>query len=190
VLELQFLAAGEEASVVLLNKRSDGRKWYNALDISPIRGPDGEVTHYLGFQRDVTDLVSHEQRLTVLDRVLRHNIRNRLNVVLGYADRAERAIESTASTGDPLVIDADELRTDTDRIREAATDILDLSDSARRFREDVGADGADDPVDAATVVVDVASAFAGGSRGRDGVGVDAGRSRDGRRRRPAVAGGR
>ena len=152
--------AGEEASVVLLNRRSDGRKWYNALDISPIRGPNWEISHYLGFQRDVTDWVSREQRLTVLDRVLRHNIRNRLNVVLGYADRAERAVGADESAADPLVPDADELRDAIDRIREAATDILDLSDSARRFRENVGGDGNGDPVGAATVVVDVASALA------------------------------
>ncbi|SHG46687.1 PAS domain-containing sensor histidine kinase [Halobaculum gomorrense] len=151
---------GEEASVVLLNRRSDGRRWYSALDISPIRGADGDVTHYLGFQRDVTERVSHEQRLSVLDRVLRHNIRNRLNVVLGYADRAQRVAESADSTDDSLVVDLDDLRGALDRIREAATDILDLSDSARRFREDVGADGDDDPVDAGTVVVDVASALA------------------------------
>ncbi|MFC6787443.1 PAS domain S-box protein [Halobaculum halobium] len=158
---------GEETSVVLLNKRSDGRKWYNALDISPIRGPDGEVTHYLGFQRDVTEWMSHQQRLSVLDRVLRHNIRNRLNVVLGYADRAERSIAAADRTDEPLAVDAEELRADIDRIREAATDILELSDSARRFREDVGADGDDDPVDAATIVVDVASALAAEADGAD-----------------------
>ncbi|QZY00280.1 PAS domain-containing protein [Halobaculum rubrum] len=161
--------AGRQASVVLLNTRSDGRKWYNALDISPIRGPDGEVTHYLGFQRDVTEWVSHEQRLTVLDRVLRHNVRNRLNVVLGYAEQVDHAlaeIEAVVPDGRPdsdassNAVDLDSVRADVDRIRDAAADILDLSDSARRFREDVAVDGDSDPVDAAAVVVDVASALA------------------------------
>jgi len=161
--------AGEEASVVLLNRRSDGRKWYNALDISPIRGPDGEITHYLGFQRDVTDSVSREQRLTVLDRVLRHNIRNRLNVVLGYAEQVDHAlaeIEADTTNGpgesdaQSAVADVDAIRADVDRIRTAAADILDLSDSARQFREDVAVDGETDAVDATAVVVDAASALA------------------------------
>ena len=168
--------AGREASVVLLNKHTDGRKWYNALDISPIRGPDGEVTHYLGFQRDVTEWVSHEQRVTVLDRVLRHNIRNRLNVVLGYADQVDNALaeiealvpdDRTDSEALSDAIDPDSVRADVDRIRTAAADILDLSDSARRFREDIAVDGDADPVDAARVVVDVASALVAEADGAD-----------------------
>ena len=168
--------AGTEASVVLLNRRSDGRKWYNALDISPIRGPDGEVTHYLGFQRDVTEWVSHEQRVTVLDRVLRHNIRNRLNVVLGYADQVDHALaeietvvqgDRTGSDAPSDPVDLGAIRTDVDRIRDAAADILDLSDSARRFREDIAVDGDADPVDAAAVVVDVASTLAAEADGAD-----------------------
>ncbi|WP_348612487.1 PAS domain-containing protein [Halobaculum rarum] len=172
--------AGKQASVVLLNKRSDGRKWHNSLDISPIRGPGGEVTHYLGFQRDVTEWMSREQRLTVLDRVLRHNIRNRLNVVLGYADRVDDAFaaaetKSEAATADDWgdsdvlsnAVDIDSVRADIDRIRAAATDILDLSDSARRFRENIAVDGDADPVDAAAVVVDVASTLAADADGAD-----------------------
>jgi len=37
--------------------------------------------------RDVTDLVERQQRLQVLNRVLRHNVRNDVNVLLGVADR-------------------------------------------------------------------------------------------------------
>ncbi|PSQ07287.1 hypothetical protein BRC97_03960 [Halobacteriales archaeon QS_6_71_20] len=152
--------AGEEASAVLLNSRPNGRSWYNELDISPIRDEHGDVSHYLGFQRDVTERVSRNQRLTVLDRVLRHNIRNRLNVVLGYADRIEGAIDApgeSAATDDP---DAAELVAEVDRIREAATDVLDLSDSARRFREEVVDGDEADPVDAVAVAVEAASKVA------------------------------
>ncbi|MFC7097887.1 PAS domain-containing protein [Halobaculum marinum] len=172
--------AGEEASVVLLNRRADGRTWYNAVDISPIRNADGEVTHYLGFQRDVSDRVARDQRLTVLDRVLRHNIRNRLNVVLGYtdhieellavaegADRAEGADGADGEDGaDGAVtdgVDVTAVRADADHVRAAAMDVLALSDSARRFREEVvDADDAD-PVDAATVVEEVAARIAAGA---------------------------
>ncbi|WP_435062858.1 PAS domain S-box protein [Halobaculum sp. EA56] len=172
--------AGEEASETVLNRRADGRMWYNALDISPIRGPDGEVTNYLGFQRDVTERVTRSQRLTVLDRVLRHNIRNRLNVVLGYAADIEEALPpagdddgdtdgvgvggsdgAATADGEDGGIDAGRIRTAAERIRSAATDLLDLSDSARRFREDVvAASEGGTPVDAGTVVRDVTSAIA------------------------------
>ncbi|MFC7069710.1 PAS domain S-box protein [Halobaculum lipolyticum] len=176
--------AGEEASVVLLNRRADGRMWYNALDISPIRDADGEVTHYLGFQRDVTERVARDQRLTVLDRVLRHNIRNRLNVVLGYTDHIEEALVTAGEAGTddgndgehgdgengdgddgpvPGAIDLDTLRADAEHVRAAAADVLALSDSARRFREGVvDADDAD-PVDAAAVVEEVTARIAAGT---------------------------
>lgn len=154
--------AGEEASAVLLNSRTDGRSWYNELDISPIRDEHGDVSHYLGFQRDVTERVSRSQRLTVLDRVLRHNIRNRLNVVLGYADRIEEAIRALGEPAATDDRDAAELVAEVDRIREAATDILELSDSARRFREDVVDGDGTDPVDAVAVAVEAASTVAAG----------------------------
>ncbi|UIP00581.1 PAS domain-containing protein [Halobaculum sp. CBA1158] len=146
----------EEASVVLLNRRKDGRAWYNALDISPVRDADGEVTHYLGFQRDVTDRVSRNQRLTVLDRVLRHNVRNRLNVVVGYADEIDRVLREALADDErgAGAVDVERLRESVDRIDTAATDILDLSDSVRRFREDVVAARERDPVDAGAIVRD------------------------------------
>lgn len=62
--------------------------------------------------RDVTDRETREQRLSVLNRVLRHNVRNKLDVILARAE---------------LVAD-DELR---QGIRESATDLLALSNKAR-----------------------------------------------------------
>lgn len=63
--------------------------------------------------RDVTDRRTREQRLTVLHRVLRHNVRNKVDVVLAHADQIE----------------------DDDRragIRESATDLVALSNTARQ----------------------------------------------------------
>ncbi|MWV65286.1 PAS domain S-box protein [Halorubrum sp. JWXQ-INN 858] len=124
---------GEPVSVELLNERADGTRWYNALDVAPIHGPDGAVEYFLGFQRDVTDRREREIRLAVLDRVLRHNLRNRLNVVLGHVAELED--------------EADDPAFHTARIRSAAESLLSLSDAARRFRSILhGRDGTDDPL--------------------------------------------
>ncbi|WP_096390404.1 PAS domain S-box protein [Halopenitus persicus] len=112
--------AGEPVSVEIRNGRPDGSEWYNQLDITPIEGADGEVEYFLGFQRDVTDRHEREQRLAVLDRVLRHNLRNRLNVVTGHAAEIE------AENGDAAEHAA--------AIRNAAESLIGLSDAARRFR--------------------------------------------------------
>jgi PAS domain S-box-containing protein len=46
--------------------------------------------------RDVTDQRTREQRLSVLNRVLRHNARNKLDVILAHADHVEDDTHRTA----------------------------------------------------------------------------------------------
>lgn len=115
--------AGESISVELLNERADGTEWYNALDIAPIY-EDGELRNFIGFQRDVTRKREREQQFAVLDRVLRHNLRNRLNVILGHAE------DLTEYDGG----DAAAVRSHAETAVEAATELLELSEDARRFR--------------------------------------------------------
>jgi PAS domain S-box-containing protein len=45
----------EPVSVELLNYREDGTPFWNRVTIAPLTDDDGEVTHYVGFQEDVTD---------------------------------------------------------------------------------------------------------------------------------------
>ncbi len=66
--------------------------------------------------RDVTDRQTREQRLTVLNRILRHNVRNNLDVVLAYADH----------------VDEDEIQRG---VRDSATELLELSKKAREAEE-------------------------------------------------------
>lgn len=46
-----------------------------------------------GILRDITVDKEREQRLSVMNRVLRHNIRNRANVILGHADLVKDELE-------------------------------------------------------------------------------------------------
>jgi signal transduction histidine kinase len=91
--------------------------------------------------RDVTDRETREQRLSVLNRVLRHNVRNKLDVILARAD---------------LIADK-ELR---QGIRESATDLLELSNKARDA-EAMMMDKSESPeqVDVPAVVRGVAEEF-------------------------------
>ncbi|MFC7129995.1 bacterio-opsin activator domain-containing protein [Haloferax chudinovii] len=54
------IEAEEAASVELLNYRADGETFWNRVDVAPLSGPDGEVTHYVGFQTDITQRVRAE----------------------------------------------------------------------------------------------------------------------------------
>ncbi|MFB6206060.1 MAG: histidine kinase N-terminal 7TM domain-containing protein [Haloglomus sp.] len=74
--------------------------------------------------RDVSDLVGRRQRLEVLNRILRHDIRNGMNVVLGRAAQLDPS--------DPDAKQAVEV------IERNATEIVELSRKARRFDAVIG----------------------------------------------------
>lgn len=78
------------------------------------------------------------QRNVVLNRVLRHNIRNDVNTILGYADQLEEELESgRASTNGEIEV-----------IKGRARSVAALSEKARRIEEDFTREwGTPKPVD-------------------------------------------
>lgn len=90
-------------------RRADSHTYPQELSMTPIE--DG----YVWVARDVTDREARDQRLRVLNRVLRHNVRNSLNVVLGHADRLENRVDGEGA----------------ERIVAAAEDLLAVSEKAR-----------------------------------------------------------
>ncbi|CDK39068.1 PAS domain S-box protein [Halorubrum sp. AJ67] len=59
----EAIDAEEPVTVELRNYRKDGTEFWNRVTIAPIRNDAGDVTHYVGFQEDVSDRVEHEQML-------------------------------------------------------------------------------------------------------------------------------
>ncbi len=53
----------ESCTVVVRNYRKDGSLFWNELNVSPIYDEQGNLTHYLGIQNDVTDSKIAEERL-------------------------------------------------------------------------------------------------------------------------------
>ena len=60
------IRTGVEHTCVIQNVRKDGTVWWNELHLTPLSDEQGRLTHYLGFQYDVTDRVDAEERLRVL----------------------------------------------------------------------------------------------------------------------------
>ncbi|AQL41594.1 hypothetical protein BV210_02185 [Halorientalis sp. IM1011] len=81
---------------------------------------DGEE-YVLASLRDVRDRKRREQALSVFNRVLRHNIRNDMNVIVGRASILEASLD-----------DEDDL-THLARIMETARNLADLGEKARTF---------------------------------------------------------
>lgn len=103
----------QEASVIT----AVGDRVSYEFNLSPLTDDNGTVFGLAGTAHEVTDSKLREQRLSVLTRVLRHNVRNQMTVVQGRAERLE------ARLGDD---------DDVAAIDDAAAELVELSDKARR----------------------------------------------------------
>ena len=109
---------GRPVSVDILNYRKEGASFWNKLDIAPLHDDAGAVTYFVGFQADITDRKIRERRLEVLNRVLSHNLRNKMNVIEGHTELLQDEYD-----GDhPESLDI---------IESTATDLVGLADTVR-----------------------------------------------------------
>jgi PAS domain S-box-containing protein len=110
----------ESVDVELLNYREEGSPFWNHVTVTPVEDDHGAVTHYVGFQEDVTERKRTERLVELLNRVLRHNMRNDMNVLLGYSDMVD----------DPEVGDDVDVG---ERIERTALELSSLSERAREL---------------------------------------------------------
>ncbi|KPN32163.1 bacterioopsin transcriptional activator [Halolamina pelagica] len=119
----QFRAAIDAeaaATVELVNYRRDGTPFWNRVQINPVFDEAGDLTHYLGFQSDVTERRRTEKLIELLNRVLRHNLRNDMNAIRGWATAIRDG-------------DADGARDAGARIERISRELSDLSEHAREL---------------------------------------------------------
>jgi PAS domain S-box-containing protein len=103
----EAIDADEPTTVELLNYRKDGTEFWNRVSIAPIRDADGTVTHWVGFQEDITAFKDREtalerqnDRLDSFASIVSHDLRNPLNVAQGRVELARDA------SGDAANLDA------------------------------------------------------------------------------------
>lgn len=90
---MQRLAAGESTDLEYrVNPGREFRRWVWVKG-HPVVDDDGEVARIVGFARDITDRRRRERQLRLMDTLLRHNLRNEMNVVLGHAELCEDAAD-------------------------------------------------------------------------------------------------
>ncbi|WP_439027383.1 ATP-binding protein [Haloarchaeobius sp. DT45] len=139
-------AAGEEQSFKWYVRVATGELlWVNVtLRRTTIEGSD----LVLAVVRDITEYKERERRLRILYRVLRHNLRNEMTIVLGYADQLVDAV------------DRDELERKAEIIHDTAETVADLSDSVEELQAIAGRDATDrGPVDLGALLADLVDDF-------------------------------
>jgi PAS domain S-box-containing protein len=125
----ETITAGDVWHGEVVNQRKDGERFVIDQTIAPVTGPDGEIERYIAVNHEITDLKDLEQslrerseQLEILNRVLRHDIRNDMTVVLGWLEY----VSDEAS---------DDLATELDRIESAANHIDELTTAAGDIAE-------------------------------------------------------
>ncbi|MFW5934358.1 MAG: histidine kinase N-terminal 7TM domain-containing protein [Halolamina sp.] len=125
---------------------ADIRRTYE-VQVSPLRDAEGQLSGHSLVLRDVTDRRAYEQRLQVANRVLRHNLRNDMNVVHGLAGQIK-----SGDADDPAAVAA--------RIQSKVDGVVGTSEKVREMTriEPSSIDEAT-PVDLAKVAEAVAADF-------------------------------
>ena len=111
--------AERPAAVDIVNYRKNGERMWEKLDIAPVRDDDGRVTNFVGFQTEITDRKIRERRLEVLNRVLSHNLKNKMNVIEGHVALLREEF------------DEDDAPASLETITDAALDLMGLAESVQ-----------------------------------------------------------
>lgn len=132
----QFDEAARETALEAVERAGDGELFRGELRIQgadrtaiidfsvrPITDHQGEIQLLVPEGRDITPLKRREQHLRVLHRLLRHNLRNELNVISGFAETLVADLEDEGH------------REDAAEIAAAAASLIELNESAKELAD-------------------------------------------------------
>ena len=131
--------SGAANAAVVERLTTDGRRKFVYRGV-----PCGE-NHGFAIYTDVTEKLRRERHLDILQRVLRHNLRNDLNIVLGWAEEISR------------IADTEEVRRLADSITDTAQGLARLSEEAKLIQRVLNESTSIDTVQLSAVLTDVAA---------------------------------
>lgn len=137
-------AEGDSDPIEFTANTPTGRRYFLFRQIR-YKAASGE--RGFGIYTDITRLKRRERHLQVLHRILRHNLRNDLNIVHGFADQLVTELEGT------------EIQAYARRIRETADELVNLSKTAQEIQRTIGRELTTEPVDPGSIVVDLVNEY-------------------------------
>jgi PAS domain S-box len=133
-------AAGESNAAVVERATADGRRQFVYRSV-PI-----ETAHAFAIYTDVTAELRRERHLDVLQRVLRHNLRNDVNVIGGQAEKISE------------LADSDEIQAAAASITETAQGLAHLSEEAKTVHRVLGESPTIEPTEITAIIDRVVAA--------------------------------
>jgi diguanylate cyclase (GGDEF)-like protein/PAS domain S-box-containing protein len=126
------ILSGEEWFGEFHNRKKNGELFWEYARISPIKGPNGEITHFLAVKEDITvqknfeDRLIHQARFDSLTE-----LPNRVTAIERLSNAVVRS-QQQKTVGALLFVDVDQFKDINDALGHAAGDEV-LSEMARRF---------------------------------------------------------
>lgn len=118
------LKAGENFHGETINYRKNGDAFWLEWKISPVKDAAGKITHFIAFQRDVTEAKASQQRIKDFHSVLAHELRAPLTSILGSLSLIQMFHAPADDEGKEFLNIAS---SSTERLIALINDLLDLS---------------------------------------------------------------
>ncbi|MET7245905.1 hybrid sensor histidine kinase/response regulator [Methylobacterium sp. EM32] len=118
------IAERKEIATEILNYRKNGSTFWNALFISPVYDPSGELVYFFGSQldvsrrRDAEEALRQAQKMEALGQLtggIAHDFNNLLQVVVGYVDILQSGLEDPAADPRRMTRAVDNIRSAAER---------------------------------------------------------------------------
>jgi PAS domain S-box-containing protein len=129
VERIREAAGGERKHFEWQIRRSNGEVRWVDVRLRPYAFDDEE--YVLAEIRDISDFKTRTRRLQLLHRIIRHNLRNDMSVVMGYAENLKRVLET------------EDYERQAEIIRDVASGVGDLTESVAEI-EEIASNDADD----------------------------------------------
>ncbi len=116
----------------LVNRRKDGSLFTEEMTITPLRGADGEVSHFIAIKVDVSeerrlrDQLAQAGKMESIGRLaggIAHDFNNLLQAILGYAE----LLRSGMKEEDSAVADVEQIRSSAKQAAELTRQLLAFS---------------------------------------------------------------
>jgi PAS domain S-box-containing protein len=142
------ITTGEVWHGEVINEHKDGDQYVVDQVIVPLTGPEGKIEQYVAANHEITELRElanslndQREQLELLNRVLRHDIRNDMQVILMWVE----ALDSHADSDGEEIID---------RVLTSGQHVVELTDIAKTIVEAIleGEDVSLEPVDFGTLL--------------------------------------
>lgn len=147
----ETISSGKEWHGEVVNEGKDGDRFVIDQVIAPLRGPDGEINQYVAVNHEITEireladsLEAEREQLELLNRVLRHDVRNDMSVILGWTEALESHVDSE---GEAIL----------DRVLTSGHHVVELTDIAKEIIEAIiaGEDVSLEPVELGPVLMNI-----------------------------------